>query len=88
MRWEETIKRIAPSVERYHTLLREAEPAAWGSPLEDREREKGQLEQERRMLQAEHQRCRGEARRLPSAALDERVVQIETRLGDLYQRDP
>jgi hypothetical protein len=64
---------------------------------EDREREQGQLEQECRMLQAEHVGCRGEARKLTGvlataastsvaeriAELDERTVQIETRLGEI-----
>ncbi len=62
-------------------LLQETLRAA----AEDRERDKGQLEQERRMLQAEHQRCRAEARRMPAPALDERMVQIETRLGELQR---
>jgi site-specific DNA recombinase len=64
---------------------------------EDREHEKVQLELERRMLQAEHVGCRGEARKLTGvlataastsvgeriAELDERTVQIETRLGEI-----
>jgi site-specific DNA recombinase len=68
---------------------------------EDREREQGQLEQERRMLQGEHQTCRVEARKLttalaqastaaPSVAeriaeLDERAGQIEVRLGEIQR---
>jgi hypothetical protein len=63
------------------------------SAAEDREREHGQLEQERRMLQAEHQQCRSEARRLVGqpaladrmAVLDERVTQIETRLAEIQR---
>jgi site-specific DNA recombinase len=65
---------------------------------EDREREKVQLEQEQRVLQVEHQTCRGEARKLttalavstsPSLAgriaeLDERSAQIEVRLGEIH----
>jgi hypothetical protein len=52
----------------------------------DRRREKAQLEQEpRRLLQAEHQRCRGEAHRQPSGALDERTTQIETRLVEIQR---
>ena len=66
---------------------------------EEKEHERGQLEQERRMLQAEHQSCRGEARKLTAALatsastsvaervaeLDHRTVQIETRLGEIQR---
>jgi predicted nuclease with TOPRIM domain len=75
-----------PDIGRDPALVQETLRAA----AEGRQREKGQLEQERRTLQAEHQKCRVEARRLAGqaalgdrvAALDDRMVQIETRLGE------
>jgi len=66
---------------------------------EDKAHARVQLEQEARMLQAEHAGCRGEARKLTAALaisasssiaeriadLDERTVQIETRLGEIQR---